>query len=264
MTKTLRLFFIFAGLLAIAFGLWKYRSATPILPFEPIRKMAFIPAGTFLMGSTNSPAEMPVRKISLNAFWIDKFEVTNKDFEKFKPEHKKFRKLASINDDQPVVHVTWREAQAYCDWRCDREGVPRGTYRLPTEAEWEYAARGGLTQKKFPWGDLPPNAFDFLLANYKCENNTNYFCKKVGSFPPNGFGLFDMAGNVREWCFDLLADYPKEKFADNPTGPTTGIKKVWRGGSWGSEVNDLRCAARGGISPTHWLDNLGFRCVRIK
>ena len=236
-------------------------------PFTPVRKMVYIPAGEFLMGGTQNKNEQPVHKVALNGFWMDKYEVTNKDYEKFKPEHKKFRKFSSYKNNQPVIHVTWLDAQEYCDWRCDKENVARGTYRLPTEAEWEYASRGGLVQKNYPWGNLPPNAFNFLLANYKLNNNTSTYCRNVGSFQANGFGLYDMAGNVREWCLDWYDTYSGDttkSITYNPEGPAKTMKKIWRGGSWGSSQNDLRCASRGGISPGHWLDNLGFRCVRIK
>ncbi|RLD09786.1 MAG: hypothetical protein DRI44_07730 [Chlamydiae bacterium] len=235
--------------------------------FAPIRKMVYVPAGEFLMGGTSNSNEKPIHKVMLNGFWIDKFEVTNEDFEKFNPEHKKYRKISSNKNKQPAIHITWFDAQQYCNWRCDNENLPRGTYRLPTEAEWEYAARGGLVQKKYPWGNFSPNTFNFFLAKYKPNNKNSNYCENVGSFQPNGFGIYDMAGNVREWCFDWLDNYPSDStnyVTFNPKGPAKAVKKVWRGGSWGSLQNDLRCAARGGISPHHWLDNLGFRCVRIK
>ena len=288
MSKTAIFFFISAVLIIIAITVWQSKQfrthikkvASKKLPkffvrnisksfytFNPVRKMVYIPAGEFLMGSNENKNEMPTHKVALNGFWIDKYEVTNKDFEKFKPEHKKFRKTSSNRDNQPAIHITWSDAQEYCNWRCDKENVPRGTYRLPTEAEWEYAARGGLVQKEYPWGNLPPNTFDFFLTNYKLSSKTNAYCKNVGSFQPNGFGLYDMAGNVREWCLDWYADYPTnctDSTVYNPEGPVKAMKKVWRGGSWGSTEDNLRCAARGGISPNHWLDTLGFRCVRIK
>jgi len=281
MSKTANFFFLLAVFFIMAIAVWQFKFVRshitrflpipllqpfdkPVYIFKSVREMVYVPAGDFLMGGTRNKNEMPVHKVALNGFWIDKYEVTNKDFEKFKREHKKNRKKASNKDDQPAIHITWLEAQEYCTWRCDKEKVPRGTYRLPTEAEWEYAARGGLTQNNFPWGNLPPNAFDFLMANY---NNNSTYCKKVGSYPPNGFGIYDMAGNVREWCFDWYDNYSRtgsNSIVSNPDGPVKATKKVWRGGSWGSRQNDLRCAARGGISPNHWLDNLGFRCVRVK
>ena len=288
MSKTANFFFLLAVFLIIATAAWqskRFRSRIKqILPkgtllfsvkdisksfyrFAPVRKMVYVPAGEFLMGSIQNKNEQPVHKVALNGFWIDKYEVTNKDFEKFKPEHKKFRKLASNKNEQPAVHITWLDAQEYCNWRCDKENVPRGTYRLPTEAEWEYAARGGLVQKNYPWGSLPPNVFGFTLANYKSNNKDSDYCKNAGSFQPNGFGIYDMAGNVREWCLDWYNDYTadsKNSVSYNPAGPVKAMKKVWRGGSWGSRKEDLRCASRGGISPNHWLDTLGFRCVRVK
>ncbi len=284
MSKTANFFFLIAVFIIIGMAVRqsKYLRSriTQILPnakrqgvnkpdyiFKSVREMVYVPAGEFLMGGMKNTNEKPVHKVSLNGFWIDKYEVTNKDFEQFKPEHKKYRKKTSNENDQPVIHITWLEAQEYCKWRCDKEKIPRGSYRLPTEAEWEYAARGGLKQKEYPWGKFSPNAFDFLMANYNSKEKITAYCSKVGSFPPNGFGIYDMAGNVREWCFDWYDIYPtncSNKTTYNPEGPTKSTKKVWRGGSWGSSQKDLRCASRGGISPNHWLDNLGFRCVRVK
>lgn len=165
--------------------------------------------------------------------------------------------------DHPVVHVSWNDARAYCEWA--------GT-RLPTEAEWEYAARGGLTQKRFPWGDeLKPG------GDHRCniwqgsfpEHNTGAdgycYTAPVEAFPPNGYGLYQMSGNVWEWCQDWFsAEYHVDGPRTNPTGPPEGDTKVMRGGSYlchRSYCNRYRVAARTSNTPDSSTGNMGFRCV---
>lgn len=268
----------FALLIAVLISLWYQRQhiqtlfeVQSALPFNPIRHMVYVPGGEFLMGSSNSaPEEAPVHLVRVAPFWMDRYEVTNEEFERFDPSHRALRTPASTNGAHPVVNVTWDAAMAYCAWRCRRENVPLGTYRLPTEAEWEYAARGGLVQQPYPWGAAAPDADDMLLAAFKDRAATNSApprLKPVGSFLPNGFGLYDMAGNVWEWCADWYADDTYAMRAhgtvvDNPRGPDNGLRKVWRGGSWMSDAERLRVSARGGISPQQWMNTLGFRCVR--
>ena len=239
------------------------------LPFVPLRAMAYVPGGEFLMGSADgAPDEQPVHAVRVAPFWIDRYEVTNEEFERFDPSHRAQRTLASTNAAHPVVNVTWHAAMEYCAWRCRREDVPDGTYRLPTEAEWECAARGGLVQLPYPWGAAAPAADDIILAAYKygAATNGHRTLMPAGSFMPNGFGLHDMAGSVWEWCLDWYAEdtYATRTgagAADNPRGPAQGLRKVWRGGSWMSDAERLRVSARGGISPAHWMDTLGFRWV---
>lgn len=165
--------------------------------------------------------------------------------------------------DHPVVHISWNDAMAYCEWA--------GT-RLPTEAEWEYAARGGLTQKTFPWGDeLTPD------GEHRCniwhgsfpEKNTakdGYrYTAPVDTFPPNGYGLYQTAGNAWEWCLDWFnPTYHVDGPRDNPTGPPDGEAKVIRGGSYlchDSYCNRYRVAARTSNTPDSSTGNLGFRVV---
>src|SRR5699024_5648662 len=166
--------------------------------------------------------------------------------------------------DHPVVHVSWNDAMAYCEWA----GV-----RLPTEAEWERAARGGLEQKRYPWGDeLTPggkhlcNIWQGDFPKTNTEDDGYVGTAPVESFPANGYGLYNMSGNVWEWCADWFAtNIHKRGGKDNPAGPDSGESRVIRGGSYlchHSYCNRYRVAARSANTPDSSTGNMGFRVAR--
>jgi formylglycine-generating enzyme required for sulfatase activity len=218
--------------------------------------MALIPGGDFQMGK---PGEgdgdnVPVHTVHVDSFYLDAREVTNAEYHAFcqATERKlpffwgmeKFRSGLEFAD-HPVVGVSWSDAKAYAEW------VGK---RLPTEAEWEYAGRGGLVGQLFPFGaDL-----DTTQANYRSDGT-----KPVGSYPPSGYGLYDMAGNVREWVSDYYGEgYYAVSPPANPTGPDAGKFRVIRGGGWFSGKTCSRIDYRWALLAS-WIDfNVGFRCAR--
>jgi sulfatase modifying factor 1 len=229
-------------------------------------EMIELKGGCFKMGSDKGAvSEQPAHEVCLNAFKLDKFEVTQGRFQAFMGHNPSRFKGA----DLPVESVTWHEAEEYCE---------NSGKRLPTEAEWEYAARGG-TDTEYYWGD----EFDSSKSNFcdsKCvmnirtENMSDGFTNTapIGSFPANPFGLHDMAGNVNEWVSDWFEiRYYKNSPKDNPQGPKRlnpsdrrggGTQRVYRGGAWKTEVNSQRSAWRKGFETDYRLDGTGFRCAR--
>jgi len=220
------------------------------------KEMVWIPGGRFLMGDRwgdGRPDEKPVHPVKVDGFWMDTTEVTNAEFKKFvdatgyKVEGR--WRYDPDRPNYPAQYVSWNDAVAYAKW-ADK--------RLPTEAEWEYAA-GGPNHYKYSLG----NTFD--PNKYSGSKSKSVEPEPVASYPPNGFGLYDMSGNVWEWCNDWYDSnyYTKSPF-DNPKGPSTGEQRVLRSGSW-SELpsKSLRVAIRQGFSPDGMFDAIGFgfRCV---
>ena len=214
-------------------------------------KMVYVPPGTFPMGSTDGDGdEQPVHDVTLDGFWIDETEVTNAHYaqcvEAGECEASFYEDSAYNGDNLPVVGVFWNDADAYCNWAGGQ---------LPTEAQWEYAARGpdGNT---YPWGEEVPTCD---LAQYgDCDGQT----VPTGSYPEGASwaGALDMAGNVWEWVSDWYdSDAYASAVAENPTGPESGDTKVLRGGSWIGKSINLRGANRGDDDSV-WYDDIGFRC----
>ena len=231
-------------------------------------QMLFVPSGEFVMGSDApdaGPTEKPLTRVTLSRFYMSRHLVTNAEYEQFDPSH--IRKRApGAGDRHPVVHVSSLEAIRYCQSLSARE---RRKYRLPTEAEWEYAARG-TDGRRYPWGNHEHRGD---LANYADRNTVFAWSDReiddgyaesspVGAFPfgASPFGIEDLAGNVWEWCLDFYEPY-RGMAKVNPRGPTTGAKRVYRGGSWKSRFNSLRATARGSNVPNYSCNDLGFRIV---
>jgi formylglycine-generating enzyme required for sulfatase activity/tetratricopeptide (TPR) repeat protein len=226
--------------------------------------MSLVPAGSFEMGSEDGTADVkPVHTVKLDGFYIDQYEVTNERYAECvdagvcdppldaRSSTRESYYGHALYANYPVIFVNWAAAKTYCEWR---------DARLPTEAEWEKAARGGLEGALYPWGDEIP---DCSLANY----NDGAYCygdtMPVGSFPPYGkFELYDMAGNVWEWTADWYdSNYYASSPRSNPTGPNKGDHRVLRGGSWSFIDNALRVANRY-YHPASMSISIGFRCAR--
>jgi formylglycine-generating enzyme required for sulfatase activity len=241
-------------------------------------EMVLLPGGQFTMGTDKgNPDEAPSHKVTLIAFAIDKFEVTGEMFAKAQlpnPSH------WSENPKRPVERVRWRDAKQYCnerslleglkpcynektpDWECDYSA---NGYRLPTEAEWEYAARAGTTAD-YDFG-AAANLRQFSWFGANSEEKTH----PVGQKKPNKWGIHDLYGNVSEWCEDVYsASYYKTSHAKDPTGPTSpgkDVQRVMRGGSWKSTAEMCRVTFRtgqktGDTDACFFTDYCGFRCVR--
>jgi formylglycine-generating enzyme required for sulfatase activity len=228
-------------------------------PTHELPKLVLIPAGWFLMGSeTGQDNERPVHRVWVDAFYLAACQVTNREYAQFlqatatqPPPLWNDSKFS--HPDQPVVAVSWVEAFRYCDWL---SGITGTNYRLPTEAEWERAARGGEEGNSFPWGEDPPQS----LPNY--NHRWINAPEPVALYPPNAFGIFDVCENVHEWCSDWYqADYYAISPERNPRGPQTGERRASRGGSWRHHVKVTRCAARSSLPPQFQYADYGFRAA---
>ena len=270
--------------------------------------MALIPAGSFAMGDASDgwTFALPTHTVYVSAFFMDQLEVTKTLWDEVKAwnggngysyENAGSGKAAT----HPVQSVNWRDCVKWCNARSQMEGrtpcyyneaglttvykTGTGTpcakwdangYRLPTEAEREKAARGGVSGQRFPWG----NTISWSQANYYAFPGTAYpydvnlttgydsafndgvtpYTSPAGYFAANGYGLYDMGGNVWEWCWDWYGSYSSDSQTD-PRGPASGSDRVFRGGSWGSGASPCRLAARCPGTPDAWYNTLGFRTV---
>jgi iron(II)-dependent oxidoreductase len=222
---------------------------------EPV--LVEIPEGWFSMGSEQGQDnERPIHRVWVDAFRLAACQVTNSDYGYFlqvtgTPPSRFWNDANFSHPNQPVVGVSWFEAMKYCEWLSASAGKH---YRLPTEAEWERAARGGVEGKLFPWGDAPPQS----LPDYEKRWQTGP--EQVASYVPNAFGLYDICENVHEWCSDwFAADYYAIWPERNPSGPESGQRRASRGGSWRHHIKVSRCSARSSIPPEFQYADYGFR-----
>ncbi|MGI6300670.1 MAG: formylglycine-generating enzyme family protein [Verrucomicrobiota bacterium] len=276
--------------------------------------MALIPAGSFLMGDSfggeGGEDELPRHSVNVSGFYLDRFEVSKQLWDEVREwgNGLGYDLIAGEGKgpDHPVHSVNWYDVVKWCNARSEKEGLTpcyytttsktavyragdpdlsndcvrwdANGYRLPTEAEWEKAARGGLEGKRFPWGDTISHSqanYYSIGSSYDVSATRGYhpdydsgglpYTSPVGSFAPNGYGLYDMAGNVWEWCWDWNDEgwYGQSAAIEpNPKGPNGGSRRVFRGGSCGSVPFNVRCAIRYGNTPDYRYDRIGFRCAR--
>lgn len=225
-----------------------------------------IPAGKFTMGRTKLTADdktkmrpqillddRPAHEVALSSFYLDTHEVTHEQYAVFVkarkhrvPYHWLTGEVPAGLGKVPVYNVSWDDAKAYCE----AQGK-----RLPTEAEWERAARGGLEAQDFPWGDK----FDAKLLRSGVESGPG----EAGKHPPNAFGLYDMAGSMSEWTADYFErDYYAKSPTQDPTGPAEGTYRIIRGGAWSDAPKRVTVFFRNWVRPTQRQANIGFRCAK--
>lgn len=223
--------------------------------------MICIPGHWFWMGcETGRDDEKPVHRVWVDSFELAEHQVSNAEYQRF---------LAATNASappcwtdpnfnhpkMPVVAVSWHEAAAYCDWLSRATGKH---YRLPTEAEWECAARGGTEGSAYPWGNSPPESLPDYAKRWKSGP------EEVGLYAPNAYGLYNLGDNVHEWCADWYdAAYYLHSPEQNPTGPVDGNRRASRGGSWRHHIKVSRNAARSSIPPEFQYADYGFRIARF-
>jgi formylglycine-generating enzyme required for sulfatase activity len=229
-----------------------------LLVSEP--ELVVIPAGDFLMGSTGGQDdEQPVHRVWVRSFAIGKFPVTNREYACFlqaaghRPPHS-WDNPRFNHPAQPVVAVSWFDAREYCRWL---SRVCGQAYDLPSEAQWERAARGGVEGQRYPWGDDLPGWMNPYGRGEAVEQP-----ELVGQDPPNGYGPHNMGDLVHVWCRDWYdADYYLQSPPDDPEGPATGKRRASRGGSWRHRLKVTRCAARSSLPPDRTFTDYGFRVI---
>ena len=241
--------------------------------------MIKIPAGDFVMGSPagqGHPDEFPPHNIYLDEFLIARGPAASAEFALFlnkvgNPDDRYFESSAQGTlvykdgryyprrglSDYPVNNVSWHGAMAYCEWLTDKTGK---LHSLPTEAQWEKAARGSLEGQRYPWGNYSAHGMAQFQQVWASPKLT---LSPIGAYPPNGYGLYDMVGNVWEWCLDWYdRNYYRESPTENPGGPENGECRVLRGGSWGCIDAQIRCGIRLGERPEITDSGIGFRVIR--
>jgi len=200
--------------------------------------------------------ERPLHRVWIDVFLLAACQVTNADYANFLGATSAlppplWTDTNFNHPEQPVVAVSRFEAVKYCDWLSATSGR---NYRLPTEAEWERAARGGLDGKLFPWGNDPPQSLPDYAQRWQSGP------EPVARYTPNGYGVYDICDNVHEWCSDwFAAEYYSVSPERNPRGPATGQRRASRGGSWRHHIKVSRCAARSSIPPQFQYADYGFR-----
>ncbi len=224
--------------------------------------MVFVQGGKVWMGSKEERGEFdekPARQVTIGSYFIDLYEVTNAQYQRFVEETKRHRQEVMVFFDDtsvlyqpkfPAVGVSWSDADEYCAWNGKR---------LPTEAEWEHAARGD-DDRPWPWGETYAEGY----ANVRGEDDGFAYTAPVGSFEAgrSPFGLYDMSGNALEWVFDWYDEfYYKDGQVTYPKGPDSGMAKVVRGGSWDNVANDVRTTKRYAVAPYRKEATIGFRCA---
>jgi formylglycine-generating enzyme required for sulfatase activity len=232
------------------------------------QEMMLVTSGQFSQGSDlpeAAPHEQPSVLTTVSCFFISRFPVTNIQYEQFDPSHT-IRRPPWADDNHPVVYVSAIEAEKYCVWLTNRTGQK---FRLPTEAEWEYAARG-TDDRSYPWGERLDAGHYANFADrrttfpWRDQNLDDGFAESapVGSYPRGAspFGVEDMSGNVFEWCLDWFDMY-RSTGRVNPRGPNHGTKRVYRGGSWKSRASSLRTSARAFNQADYSSNDVGFRIV---
>ena len=219
--------------------------------------MRRIPEGWFRMGyDAGRDDEKPAHRVWVDAFELAAFQTTNEEYARFldatrHPAPPLWDDPNFLNPAQPVVAVSWFDAVAYCDWLSARLGKH---FRLPTEAEWERAARGGAEAEDYPWGNCDPQDLPHYATRWKTGP------EPVGLYAPNPYGLYNLGDNVHEWCADWYdAAYYSVSPERNPQGPTASSRRASRGGSWRHHIKVTRTAARSSIPPEFKYADYGFR-----